>query len=89
MKLGTIVRLPDGREGTVVYRSLIGEGIKWGRHNPDPEDFEGTDGNTVSDGAPDDWEWNPDALLREPWKGCERTGFTAEQCVGADYEAVD
>jgi len=30
MKLGTVVRLPDGREGTVVFNSLIGVGIKWG-----------------------------------------------------------
>ena len=38
MKLGTQIRLPDGREGTVVYNSLIGVGIKWGLHDPDPED---------------------------------------------------
>lgn len=30
-KLGTHVRLPDGRTGTVVYNSLIGGGIKSGR----------------------------------------------------------
>lgn len=29
MKLGTWVRLPDGRIGIVVYNSLIGVGIKW------------------------------------------------------------
>ena len=52
MKLGTHIRLPDGREATVVYNSLIGVGIKWGLHNPDPADFEGTDGNTVSTHLP-------------------------------------
>lgn len=32
MTCGTIVRLPDGREGTVVYHQLDGYGIIWGRH---------------------------------------------------------
>jgi len=85
MKLGTQIKLPDGREGTVVYNSLIGVGIKWGLHNPDPEDFEGY-GNTVQDGAPEGWQWEPEALLREPWSTCEKYGFTAEECVGEDYD---
>jgi len=38
MRLGTKVWLPDGRVGTVVYNSLIGVGIKWGLHDPDPPD---------------------------------------------------
>lgn len=85
-KLGTQIRLPDGREATVVYNSLIGVGIKWGLHDPDPQDFEGTDGNTVAGGMPDGWPWEPDALLRKPWDGCERCGFTPEECVGEAYE---
>lgn len=88
MKLGTQIRLSDGRVGTVVYNSLIGVGIKWGLHNPDQADFEGTDGNTVSGGAPDEWPWEPDALLRDPWPGCERHGFSPEECVGEDYEVI-
>ena len=88
MKLGTIVRLPNGDEGTVVYNSLIGVGIKWGHHNPSPEDFENTDGNTVSDGSPEGWEWEPDALLRDPWPGCESCGFSPEECVGGDYKII-
>jgi len=88
MKLGTQIKFTDGRVGTMVYNSLIGVGIKWGLHNPDPADFEGTDGNTVTDGAPDDWEWEPEALLRDPWDGCEGCGFTKEQCVGEDYEII-
>jgi len=65
-KLGTIVRVPDGREGTVVFNGLMGVGVKWGRHNPNPNDFAGTDGNTTCDDAPEDFKWEPDALLRDP-----------------------
>jgi len=67
-KLGTQVKIPDGRVGTVVYNSLIGVGIKWGLHNPKPEDFEGTTGNTVTENAPENWKWEPDALLRDDMK---------------------
>ena len=88
MKLGTHIKMADGRPGTVVYNSLIGVGIMWGLHYPDPVDFAETDGNTVSDGSPDGWEWEPEALLRTPWNGCERCGFTAEECVGDDYEII-
>lgn len=80
--LGTIVCLPDGRVGTVVYNSLIGVGIKWGRHNPAPEDFEGTSGDTVECELPDDWPWQPDALLREP-EMTERLGI---ECVCPESE---
>jgi len=89
MKPGVIVKTKDGRIGTVVYNSLIGIGIKWGEHYPDPVDFEGTDGNTVSEGAPEDWRWNPDALLRDPWEGCEKFGFKPEDCVGEQFTIVD
>jgi hypothetical protein len=88
MKLGTQIKFADGREATVVYNSLIGVGVMWGLHNPPLEDFEGTDGNTVQDGAPEGWQWEPDALLRNPWPGCERTGFSAKQFVGNDYEVI-
>jgi len=87
-QLGTQVKLPSGKVGTVVYNSLIGVGIKWGLYNPNPEDFMNTDGNTVSDGAPDGWGWEPDAILREPWDGCLRCGFSEDQCVGSEYEVI-
>jgi hypothetical protein len=32
MKLGTRIKLSDGRIGTVVFNGLIGVGIKWGEH---------------------------------------------------------
>ena len=88
MKLGTQMRLSDGREGTVIYNSLIGVGIIWGLHDPNPADFEDTDGNTVSNGSPPDWLWEPEALLRDPWVGCEDCGFMPYQCVGNDFEII-
>jgi len=88
MKLGAQIKFADGRVGTMIYNSLIGEGIMWGLHDPDPMDFEGSDGNTVSDGSPPGWQWEPEALLREPWDGCEQYGFTKEQCVGNDYVII-
>jgi hypothetical protein len=87
-KLGTQIKLADGRFATVVYNSLIGVGCKLGLHNPPPEDFEGTTGNTVSENMPKDFAWEPDILLRDPWDGCERCGFKPEQCVGEDYEII-
>ena len=90
MKLGTHVKLKNGRIGTVVYNSLIGVGIKWGLHNPPLEDFDGTNGNTV--GAiivPNKWPWYPDALLRDPWDGCEPYGFSKDECVGEDFEIIE
>lgn len=81
-RLGSQVRLPDGRVGTVVYNSLIGVGIKWGLHDPDPADFVGTDGNTVSDGSPRDWPWEPDVLLREQWPNAPMP------CVGSEVELI-
>jgi len=88
MELGTQIELPDGRVGTVVYISLIGVGIKWGRHDPNPDDFEGTTGNTIGESVPDDWPWEPEALLREPWDGCESYGFEQSDCVGSAFEVI-
>jgi hypothetical protein len=85
MRLGTHIRLSDGREGTVVYNSLIGVGIKWGLHNPDPSDFEGTTGNTVQEEPRENWPWEPDALLREPSSVFERFGM---ECVGQEFEVI-
>ncbi len=84
--LGTQVRLPDGREGTVVFNSLVGVGVKWGLFDPDPADFKGTHGNTFDQEPPyDGWPWEPDALLRDPYPDCERLGM---ECVGEEYEVL-
>ena len=66
MKLGQLVRLPDGRVGTAVFNGLTGVGIKWGRHKPDPADFEGSAGDCFGKTRPKDWPWYPDAMLRDP-----------------------
>lgn len=87
MKLGIHIKMGDGRVGTVVYNGLDGVGIKWGRHNPSPNEFIGTSGNTVAL-APDslagdpDWSWQPDAMLREPYPGADFP------CVGDDWEIL-
>lgn len=88
MKLGTQIQFPDGREGTVVFNSLIGVGIMWGLHDPDPADFEGTNGGLlrVEESVVRDFPWKPEAILRDPWPSCEACGFTDAQCVGDDYE---
>jgi hypothetical protein len=39
MKLNTLIRLPDGREGRTVYHNLDGYGIRWGRELADPENL--------------------------------------------------
>ena len=84
---GTIVKLADGRIGTTVYNGLDGVGIKWGRHDPQTKDFEGTSGNCVevaqdSPARAHDWAWMPDAMLRDPYPGAEL------ECVGQDYELL-
>ena len=81
-KLGTQVRLSNGREATVVYNSLVGVGVKFGLHDPQPEAFEGTDGNTVKDGRPEGFKWEPDALLRKP----EMTELLGMLCVCDESE---
>ena len=88
MRLGTQVELPDGRQGTVTYNSMIGVGIKWGLHNPDPKDFFCTDGNSVLFGTPPNWQWEPDALLRDPWLECTDYGFSEDQCVGKEFTII-
>lgn len=81
--LGTIVRLPDGRIGTTVYHGLDGVGIKWGRHQPKPEDFVGTTGGVCGESMPDDWPWEPDAMLREPYPNA------TAPCVGEEFEILE
>lgn len=73
MKLGTIVRLPDGREGTICYNNLDGTVGVWGRHT-----FEMPDGG-FSGELPE-----PEFMLRDvSMQG--RVGYGAE-CVGEEFE---
>ena len=85
MKAGTIIRLPDGREGTVVYHGLGGYGIQWGRIRVTVEDIEEAmqGANTLFGNAPDDFPYHAEAMLREPYSGADI------ECVGERYKIVE
>ena len=78
-KLGTIVRLPDGRTGTVVFNGLTGIGIRWGEHAITPEIrelFRNTCGGAFGDDGSAETvpnKWYPEAMLREPSESLERS----------------
>lgn len=77
---GTIVRVPDGRIGTVVYNGLDGIGIKWGEHDVTADDISGSGCSLIGidDGPiPPNYEWHPQAMLREPYDNANRL-----ECVG-------
>ena len=80
MKAGTIIKLQDGRIGTVVYNSLDGVGIKWGRYRITLHDIQGHGALFSNDKATDDYEYYPDAMLRNPYPSADLP------CVGEDYE---
>lgn len=76
MKLNTIVKLPDGRIGTICYRHLDGEGGVWGEHQ-----FEMPEGG-FGDELPE-----PEFMLRD--KSLQgRVGGEYSECVGEDYEII-
>ena len=81
MKPGTLIRLPDGREGTVVYHGLDGYGIKWGRVRVDVDAILRT--QPLFGTAPENWAWSPDAMLRDPYPGA------TVECVGTEYDRDD
>lgn len=86
MKLGTHIKLPDGRIGTVVYNSIAGVGIKWGIHNPNPKDFEGSNGGLVGNcQPPEGFDWFPEAMLRNH----DVQKYFEIPCVGEDYELLE
>ena len=86
MKAGTWIRLPDGREGTVVYHGLDGYGIKWGLHEVDAAEIERhvclPEIGVVSDAPDDDWPWWTDAMLRDPYPSATL------ECVGEEYKVI-
>ena len=82
MKPGTLVELPDGRVGTIVYHGLDGYGIRWGRLDLDLEPILQGDGNTTKGSAPGWFENFPEAMLRDPYPG------TDLECVGEDYRII-
>lgn len=78
-----VVRLPDGREGTVVYHGLIGYGIAWGRVSLDVDATLASCPLFGRDESPPAGVVEPEALLREPWPGAPM------ECVGDEYEVVE
>jgi len=85
MKAGTIVRLEDGREGTVVYHGLDGYGIRFGRHVVDAEMLLAA--NAMTEATGDDREWLPEAMLREKSEWSAKL-WPGMECVGEEYEVL-
>ena len=87
MKPGTLVRLPDGREGRVVYHSLDGIGIRWGTDALSSEQVEAIMGGNggLFRGAESEIEKSvtPEAMLRHPYE------HASLPCVGPHYEVVE
>lgn len=83
MKPGTIIRLPDGREGTVTYHGLDGYGIMFGRHEIDMTRYLNT--NPLFGEAPENWPYHPNAMLRKP---DVKHLFPRMECVGEEYVLV-
>ncbi len=75
MAPGTVVELPDLRRGTVVYHGLDGYGIRWGIHSVQEKDLYGC-GGWFNAEVPVNYEWFPDAMLRDPYAGASMP------CVG-------
>lgn len=83
MKLNTIIKMPDGRIGTICWNHLDGEGGVWGEHHFEVEE-------SFSDDLP-----APEFMLRE--KEVEKLlqkshgdlgGNYNLECVGKDYEII-
>jgi hypothetical protein len=84
MKAGTFIRLPDGREGTVVYNGLDGRGIMFGRIPVDQDTINSA--NSLFGAPPADYPYAAEAMLRDPrlsrhWAGLE--------CVGEEFEIIE
>jgi hypothetical protein len=80
MQLNTVIKLPDGRVGTICYHNLDGRGGVWGVH-----EFEMPPGG-FGDGLPP-----PQFMLRE--RGVEaslRRDYGPDlECVGEEFEVVE
>lgn len=84
MKGGTVIRLPDGRVGTICYNNLDGVGGVWGER-----DFSGVNQN-FDDGWP-----RPEFMLREKdvepllrEQGASWNHRPDLECVGTKYTVI-
>lgn len=64
MKPGTLVRLEDGREATVVYHGLDGYGVQFGRKTVDVNAIKAGCGSVVGPPPPDPYDWLPEYILK-------------------------
>lgn len=79
MKAGMIVKLPDGRFGTVVYHGLDGYGIVFGKQEVNTEAiYECTP--LFENGKRNQECPEPEAMLRNKYPSATL------ECVGEDYE---
>ena len=89
-KPGSIVRTADGREGTVVFNGLTGQGIAWGRIIlPKPNEHVRSGAAAVGIGIDDlnkdNFNW-PEAvaMIRES----EVSDLLGMECVGVSVDLV-
>lgn len=88
LPLNTLIRLPDGRQGRVVYKGLDGTGIRFGQHLADIEAISSSPGNAlaclgIEREPPEDFTDYAEALLREPYS------TASLECVGTKYEVIE
>ena len=79
MKMNTIIKLPDGRIGTICWRHLDGEGGVFGETFFDCEE-------NITDDLP-----APEFMLRDKGieKSLRRGGHRNDlECVGEEYEII-
>ena len=81
MKPGTIIKLSDGRIGTVVYSGLDGYGIMWGKIEIDEQLIIET--CPLFGEPPLNYPYSPEAMLRESY------GNQSLECVGENYKIWD
>ena len=90
MRPGTVIRLPDGREATVVYHGPDGYGIRFGRIALSDDDLDAImagHGNVVHVALPPDVveRIQPEAMLRDPLL----EPLIGLPCVGDRFEIVE
>lgn len=98
MTLGTIIRIPDGRIGTICWHHLDGYGGIWGEH-----DFTGVDAGFNDELPPPEFmlrnkdveellrKRHPDDEYRSQLVGIDiryKSHRADLECVGEDYEII-
>lgn len=81
MKLNTIIKLPDGRIGTICWNNLDGSGGVWGRCL-----FAMPKGGFGGDLPVPDFMLRPKSLERILKKAGHKSDI---ECVGEDYEVIE